>query len=403
MRPNANIVMKRKILLYIMLCFSALGYAQEQQPLIAPDDSIRSLLGRIFPNADPNLSSHMNLQFCTAGMANFTEGKLDDAAFNLYRVKLEILGSFSEDFSYHFRQSFNKYSNPHSLDNLSSSIEYAVVNWKMNNHFTLSAGKQDWALGGYEYYVNAIKVREYSEFNDYVPCYQAGLTGRLNLSPTQELVLQVANLRGGSDEDTYLYGRPEGLEKAKVPVLSTLNWNGFFADNAVQLRYAASWGQQAKGRNICYLTAGNIYEKGPVVAYLDLMYSREGLDSKGIVSSLQGDAIGNPVTAQYVDYFSVIANFDYRIHPNWNVYVKGAYETSGVYKANGPFEKGKYRTAWSGQACVEYFPMRNSELLIFAHLLYKKYDLTERAKAMIGDSPDKQRFSIGLVYSIPVF
>lgn len=169
------------------------------------------------------------------------------------------------------------------------------------------------------------------------------------------------------------------------------------------MRYAASWGQQAKGRNICYLTAGNIYEKGPVVAYLDLMYSREGLDSKGIVSSLQGDAIGNPVTAQYVDYFSVIANFDYRIHPNWNVYVKGAYETSGVYKANGPFEKGKYRTAWSGQACVEYFPMRNSELLIFAHLLYKKYDLTERAKAMIGDSPDKQRFSIGLVYSIPVF
>ena len=186
-------------------------------------------------------------------------------------------------------------------------------------------------------------------------------------------------------------------------MLSTLNWNGFFADNAVQLRYAASWGQQAKGRNICYLTAGNIYEKGPVVAYLDLMYSREGLDSKGIVSSLQGDAIGNPVTAQYVDYFSVIANFDYRIHPNWNVYVKGAYETSGVYKANGPFEEGKYRTAWSGQACVEYFPMRNSELLIFAHFLYKKYDLTERAKAMVGDSPDKQRFSIGLVYSIPVF
>mgnify|MGYP003499361420 FL=1 len=395
--------MKKLLFVFLMILGNIHLFAQTQQPLIVSDDSIRSLLGRILPNTDPNLSSHMNLQFCTAGMANFTEGEFDDAAFNLYRVKLEILGAFNEKFSYHFRQSFNKYSNPHALDNLSSSIEFAVVNWKMNDRFTLSAGKQDLALGGYEYYVNAIKVREFSEFNDYLACYQAGVTGRINLSSSQELVFQVANLRSGSDEDTYAYGLPEGIEKAKVPVLSTMNWNGFFADNAVQLRYAASIGQQAKGRNICYLTAANVYEKGPIVAYLDLMYSREGLDSKGLISNLQGIGTDMPVTAQNVEYFTAIANFDYRIHPNWNVYVKGAYETARVYKANGPFEKGKYRTAWNAQACVEYFPMKNSELLIFAHVLYKGYDLTDRARALGGFCPDKQRFSIGLVYSIPVF
>ena len=395
--------MKKLLFVFLMILGNIHLFAQTQQPLIVPDDSIRSLLGRILPNTDPNLSSHMNLQFCTAGMANFTEGEFDDAAFNLYRVKLEILGAFNEKFSYHFRQSFNKYSNPHALDNLSSSIEFAVVNWKMNDRFTLSAGKQDLALGGYEYYVNAIKVREFSEFNDYLACYQAGVTGRINLSSSQELVFQVANLRSGSDEDTYAYGLPEGIEKAKVPVLSTMNWNGFFADNAIQLRYAASIGQQAKGRNICYLTAANVYEKGPIVAYLDLMYSREGLDSKGLISNLRGIGTDMPVTAQNVEYFTAIANFDYRIHPNWNVYVKGAYETARVYKANGPFEKGKYRTAWNAQACVEYFPMKNSELLIFAHVLYKGYDLTDRARALGGFCPDKQRFSIGLVYSIPVF
>ena len=52
-----------------------------------------------------------------------------------------------------------KYSNPHSLDNLSSSIEYALVNWKMADRFTLTVGKRDIDLGGYEYSVNAIKVR----------------------------------------------------------------------------------------------------------------------------------------------------------------------------------------------------------------------------------------------------
>ena len=178
--------MKRLLLsCCILLCAVSTLKAQEQ-PLISPDDSIRSLVGRLFPNSNPNLSAHMNLQFSTSGVANFIEGDLEDASFKLNRVKLEILGSFSKQFSYHFRQSFNKYSNPHSLDNLSSSIEYALVNWKMSDKFTLTAGKQDIALGGYEYYVNAIKVREYSEFNDNISCYQAGVAGRVNLACTKE-------------------------------------------------------------------------------------------------------------------------------------------------------------------------------------------------------------------------
>ena len=395
--------MKRLLLSCCILLCVVLTLKAQEQPLISPDDSIRSLVGRLFPNSNPNLSAHMNLQFSTSGVANFIEGDLEDASFKLNRVKLEILGSFSKQFSYHFRQSFNKYSNPHSLDNLSSSIEYALVNWKMSDKFTLTAGKQDIALGGYEYYVNAIKVREYSEFNDNISCYQAGVAGRFNLSSTNELVLQVVNNRSGENDETYLYGLPQGVEKAKVPVLSTVNWNGFFFDNAVQLRYAASYGQLAEGKNIYYLTAGNIYEKGPVIAYIDLMYSREGLDSKGIISDLQGPVLMTPSTAQNAEYFTTVVNFDYRIHPNWNLYLKGAYETVGIYKTNGPFEKGLYRTTWNVQACVEYFPMRNSELLIFAHLLYKGHHLTRRAQALGGMSPDTQRISIGLVYSIPVF
>ena len=313
------------------------------------------------------------------------------------------MGSFTKDFSYHFRQSFNKYSNPHSLDNLSSSIEYAYMNWKMSDRFNLTVGKQFLSLGGYEYYVNAIKVREFSEFNDNVPAYQAGVTGTFNFSPTQELVLQVLNNRNGEDNDTYVYGLPAGVNKTKIPIITTLNWNGLFVDKALQLRYAAAWGQLAEGKNIYYLTAGNVYEKGPVIAYIDVMYSREGLDSKGIISDLQGPVVVTPATAENAEYFSTIANFDYRIHPNWNVYVKGAYETASVYKANGIFEKGLYRTTWNAQACVEYFPMRNRELLIFAHMLYKGHHLTDRAKALGAVSPDTQRFSIGLVYTIPVF
>lgn len=71
-----------------------------------------------------------------------------------------------ENLSYHYRQSFNKYSDPYSLDNLSSSLELAYVNLKVHDKFGFTIGKQFVNFGGYEYFVNSIKVREFSEFNN---------------------------------------------------------------------------------------------------------------------------------------------------------------------------------------------------------------------------------------------
>ena len=90
--------MKRLLLsCCILLCVVSAMQAQEQ-PLISPDDSIRSLVGRLFPNSNPDISAHMNLQFSTSGVANFVEGDLEDASFKLNRVKLEILGLSASNF-----------------------------------------------------------------------------------------------------------------------------------------------------------------------------------------------------------------------------------------------------------------------------------------------------------------
>ena len=385
-----------------MWCFPTHGQLLRQEPLIRPAEG-KTLLERVTKEGKSIASSSMNLQFYTSAAAYLTDGKLDEAAFKINAVRLEILGSFGKDFSYHFRQSFNKYSNPHVLDKLSSSVECALVNWKMNRRFKLTVGKQALQLGGYEYWVNSIKVREFSDFNNNIACYQAGVNGAVSLSPTQQLNFQVVNNRGGDEDETFLYGRPEEVGKVRVPMLSTANWDGYFFDRGLNLRYSVSWGQLADKRNILYLTAGNVWEKGPVLAYVDFMYSREGLDSKGLVSELSASRPEGGVTAQHVSYFATIANFDYRVHRHWNLYVKGAYETGSVYKANGFYEKGLYRRTWNVQACAEYFPMENSELLIFLHLLYKNHGLTQRAKALGADDYSSQRISLGLVYTIPVF
>ena len=389
--------------MFCMMFYTCSMVNAQDLPLVSPADSMKSVLGYLLPNTKGNVSANMNMEFYTSGAAYFTEGKLDRTAFELNRIRLEVLGSFWENFSYHFRQSFSKYGNPESLDNVSSNIEYALVSWNTSKNFKLTAGKQFFSLGGYEYYVSAIRVREYSEFNNHVPAYLTGIGGSLEITPNQELIVQILNNRNDSYDDTFLYGLPENINKTKVPIMTVLNWNGLFADNAIQLRYAAAWGQIAEKKSLYYLTAGNIYEKGPVLAYVDLMYSNEGLDSKNIISGMQGTSITNPVTAENVEYFAVIANVDFRIHSHWNVYVKGAYETAGVNKAHGIFEKGLYRTSWNVQACAEYMPMRKTELKIFAHLLYKGNHLTRRAEAVGAELPNTQRISVGAVYVIPVF
>ncbi|MBE6242745.1 MAG: hypothetical protein E7114_04940 [Bacteroidales bacterium] len=399
--------MKRYIWMLALL-LPVLATAQNET-LISEKDSIPSLVERIIAEREGGykirkIKSNINLEFYTSANAYFTENEFDDLSFKLNRVRLEIEGRLNDHLSYHFRQSFNKYSNPHSVDNLSSSIEYANITWHASDRFNLVAGKQFVALGGYEAYVNALRVREFCEFNNNVAVYQAGIMGVVQFNPAQQLILQVVNNRSGSDSDLYIYGRPDGIEAAKIPLLATVNWNGFFLDDALHFRYSASMGQLAKGKNIYYLTCGNIYEKYPFVAYLDVMYSREGIDSQQRITTLQGQGRGMlPVTAQNTQYLSFIANLDYQFHPKWNAYIKGAYETAGIYEANSIFAKGRYLTSWNAQACLEWFPFTEDKgFKVFAHYLYKGHHLTENAEVMMASMPHTQRISLGLVYVIPV-
>ena len=386
----------KKLTLLLVLFIPFLTFGQNE-PLISYDDSTKTL----FHNSG-RFKSHINLEFASSANAYFTEGAFDEVSFKMNRVRLEILGRLNDNLSYHFRQSFNKYSNPYSVDNMSSSIEYAYIKWHHDDKFELVAGKQFLAVAGYEGWVNGLKVREFSDFNNNFEIYQTGIMGVLKFTPTQHLMVQVTNNRNSTDEDVYLYGLPAGIESSRLPLLATANWNGWFADGSVHLMYSASAGQLAKGKNVYYLMCGNIYEKGPVLAYLDVLYSRSALDSQQRLTTLQNNGMPR-VTAQNTEYLTIIANLDYRFHPKWNGYIKGAYETAGVYEANGHFAAGNYMTSWNAQACMEWFPLKGDDgFKVFLHYLYKGYDLTANAKALGAAIPHTQRISLGIQYIIPV-
>lgn len=386
--------------------------APNTEALIIRKDKKKTLLSAATNGKCQVFHSDMNLQFCTSGGVHFAEGKVQEAYFKMDRVRWEFNGTFHPKFYWTFRQSFNKYSNPYALDNLSSSVEHASVTWMVKPRFSLTAGKMNACLGGYELYVNGLEVRAFSDFNNNVTSYQTGIAGEIAFNPSQSLTVSVLNNRAGSDADTYTYGRPDDVKETKAALTTYLNWNGYFLDHRLRFHYGASFGNQAQHHNQIYLTAGNVWKTDRVLAYIDLMYTRAGLDSHGLISNMPSPAAVEAlypdsdikgVTAQDVEYFATIANVDWRFHPHWLVYFKGAYETSSVKKANAYYQQGLYRRNWNAQACVEYYPLTDSTLKIFLHCIYRGYTLTRQALSLGASAPDTQRVSIGLVYKIPVF
>lgn len=394
-----------KKLLLVLSTFLALNaYAQHNPKTLVSEDELPTMVERILEQRDSvanggykirKIKSHINLEFASSSNAYFTAGQFDEMSFKMNRVRLEIYGRLNDHLSYHFRQSFSSYNNVNNVENLPSSIEYANLKWRFNDKVDLVVGKQFLAVAGYEGYVNGLLVREFSEFNNNFAIFQTGVKSSIYLTPDQHLYFQVVNQKTGLED----YGLPSGVEPSKVPLLASACWMGWFADGAVNLQYSASAGQLAKGKNIYYLMCGNIYEKGPVLAYLDVLYQRSGLDNQHRISSLAPI----PTPAQNIQYLTVIGNVDYRFSPKWNGYIKGAYETAGVYEENGLYAKGRMMNAWNAQACMEWFPFEEDKgFKVFAHYVYKGFELTENAKALGATKPHTQRISLGIQYIIPV-
>lgn len=393
----------KRILVIACLLLPFLAAAQND----VQNDSIASIVEKMMEKKFPEkkFKSRLNVDFCSSVNGYFTENQFDELTMKLNRLRFDLRGGINEHFSYRVRYSFNKSFSRNSTEYVPSALEYANIQWHPTDRFKLTVGKQFLVIGGYEALENSMYVREFSDFNDNLSFYRLAVMGAVKLDQdhNHELQLQISNNRAGKDSDIYSHGLPEGMEPTKFPFMSAVVWNGYFADKALNFVYGASVAPVAKDTYIYYLSAGNILRKGHVFAYFDAMYSRESLDTQQRLTGLQGAGLA-PVTAQNVDYLTLIARFDYRFNDKWNLYVKGAYETSSVYKSNGIFEAGRYMENWNAQTCLEWYPFGMSKgFRLFAHYLYKGYELENLAKNTLNTvKPDIQRVSLGVLYVIPV-
>lgn len=348
--------------------------------------------------------SDMELQMRGSFGVEMPQGSKVQSRFRMDNFRWNIEGTAGKNIYYRFRQSFTVDFTHNTLENLLASVNYAYVTWQPFTRFSFTAGKNVFALGGHEFWAAPVNVIEFSDFGSSLGAYQMGLSAKWHISDGQELVVQMANLSGTGAAGRYHGGLPEGVSPTGAPFLYTLNWNGSFGeDKALELRYSASYGQQAKDRSISIFTLGQSYRRRTWGAYIDLSYSRQDLDANGLISSTASFDDGIPRTIQNVEYFSAIAYLHFFISPSFCAFLKGVGETGGIYKKDGEASPGLYRFNWNTQACFQYMPTKDRNFRLFAHYSYYSRHATAHGRDIGIASLDRQAVTAGIIYIMKIF
>ena len=340
-----------------------------------------------------NLYLNMNTSFdAMDGYSDPVKNK-----FNVRQLRIEAKGNVNDWLSYRWRQRLNR-SNAQgkNIDNAPTSIDIAGIGVKLSDKWSIFAGKQCAAYGGIEFDLNPIEIYEYSDMIEYMSNFLTGLNIGYDFAAGQQLNFQVLNSLNNTFEETY----GENLKPTKTPLVYTLNWNGNF-NNVFKTRWSASIMNQAKGEKMTYIALGNELSLGKFGMFLDFMYSKEDIDRKRIMT----DMLGGGASLPGAEYLSIVTKLNYRFTKNWNVFVKGMYETASLDKKVGELADGKYRTSLGYLAGLEYYPMENSNLHFFLTYVGRKYNYTDTAIKMNKDLKDydTNRLSVGFIYQLQMF
>ena len=399
--------MKRVLtLLIIALCVVGVN-AQDLSVSPKKSTSLYEELSGVKKKTDKfNLYMNMNGSFD----AMFNDAGFDQGKFNMRQLRIESKGNVNEWLSYRWRQRLNRPNNGSGMiDNLPTSIDIAGIGVKLSDKWSIFAGKQCAAYGGFEFDANPIEIYEYSDMIEYMSNFMTGINIGYDFAKGHQLNFQVLNSLNGSFESMYGTFSPEmgcfgeyiAATPSKLPLVYTLNWNGNFSD-IYKTRWSASLMSQAKGKNLYYFALGNEFTFGKFNMYIDLMYSNDAIDRAGIMTEIVGGACGHNVFK--ANYLSLVSKLNYRFADKWNVFVKGMYETASIKDMTDPqaypfITNGKYRTSLGYLGGIEYYPME-SNLHFFLTYVGRHYIYEEIANKADYST---NRVSLGFIYQLPMF
>ena len=391
----------KKLLTLLFVAFCAMGLNAQEKSLYEELSGVKKKTDKF------NLYMNMNGSFD----AMFNDDAFDQGKFNMRQLRIEAKGNVNEWLSYRWRQRLNRPNNGgDNIDNLPTSIDIAGIGVKLGDKFSIFAGKQCAAYGGFEFDANPIEIYEYSDMIENMSNFMTGINIGYDFMEGQQLNFQVLNSLNGDFYSMYgefnpemgIFGEGVVATPSKLPLVYTLNWNGNFA-NIYKTRWSASLMSQAEGKNLYYFALGNELTLGKFNMYFDVMYSNDAIDRSGIMTEIVGEVHGHNIFK--TSYLSLVTKLNYRFAEKWNVFVKGMYETASVIDHTDPraypfIINGKYRTSLGYLGGIEYYPME-SNLHFFLTYVGRHYMYEEIAVGHKDYSTN--RVSVGFIYQLPMF
>jgi len=344
-------------------------------------DSLKSII----PLTKQSLLKNVDVIFNTrmAYDSNFDDGEHTISNFNINQLRFEIKGQIHEKVYFRFRNRYTREPIPGNLDNISRAVDLAFLNIDIAPRTKFSFGKlcADW--GGYEFDFNPIDILAYNDVIEYADNFLVGAGISYALKDEKNsFSLQLLNSRTKTYEEQYGVTAPPDINPSEYPLAIVTNWRGSFFKGKFETTWSYSFFNEAEGAHMNYIALGNKFKAKNFLLYYDFQYSVEGLDRKGIVSSIISSQY--PYAAQDAVYIENWIRAEYLVTPKFNILLTLMNSNHSWDDNPDPNGSSKLSTSYGIIPTVQYMPFKDFNMKFYLGYVARSYDYTGYAETTFG-------------------
>ena len=396
----------KKIMMICAMMSLALGASAQgnNTGMGGEDGNYESLASRLFKLEKKSDAFNVYFNYASSFQEAY-DGNDWGSSFKNKQARLEIKGSFGK-LSYRFRHRLNKANGAQGEDNFAKATDILSVGYQVTDKLGITGGKMCQNWGGFEFDENPMYIYQYSDMVDNMDNFMAGVNFAFKPVESQEFNLNITNAYNNKLAQEYgadlkvmkEKGKTEAVEAANHPLTYIFLWNGNFFGDKLQTRWGVGTQTQAKDQSSQMVMLGQKLNLPTFQWYFDYMGAFDDVDRLGIATS-DLSAFRGKGNVRYgkVNYNSFITKVNWQFVPQWNLMLKGMYETASVSKIE---ELKNYRKSFGYFASLEYYPVKSQDCRVFLSYIGRNYKFTDKSK--LADY-NTSRIELGFMYRIKAF
>jgi hypothetical protein len=377
--------MKKKHVYWLLVLMPIFANAQVEKQTTEGNQLVPDSIKSIIPTSKQSLLKNVDVIFNTrmAYNSDFVDGDHTISNFNVDQLRFEMKGQIHDKVYFRFRNRYTREPVPGNLDNISRAVDLAFITINAAPRTKLSFGKlcADW--GGYEFDFNPIDILAYNDIIEYADNFLVG-AGISYALPDEKnsFSFQLLNSRTKTYEEQYGATAPPSINPSEYPLAAVVNWRGSFFNKKIETTYSYSFFNESKGAHMNYFALGNKFTSKNLILYYDFHYSLEGLDRKGIVSSIISS--GFPYAAQDAVYVENWVRAEFLLAPKFNLLMTVMNSNQSWKNNPDASAPSKLATSYGLIPTVQYMPFKDLNMKFYLGYVARKYNYTSYAENTFG-------------------